>query len=232
MINIITVWPDNLDYPLFRLFLEKHPNVEVTIGITQKHMDLNLSDFILKNVRGSFIVRPEEGDWRDVATRQALERSAGEWVWFLEPDFFMKNPHQFLDLPSMGRDVYGFAQGNRLHPCCLMVKRDVLMKTCLDFSAKPPEYDHFGAVTQELMNTTNWGSFTDFGLVEGKDWYHHAGLSQNYTLAQQGKKPNYNLENFALYNRASLTAEVIQDPRYIELAQKTEEMIAPIGRFL
>lgn len=232
MISLIVTWPDNLDYPLFRKFLLDHPELNPVVAITPKYMELNFTDFILKHVSGSFVVEPGAGDWRDVAMKQALKRATTEWIWFLEQDFFFKDVDAFINLLSAGRDAYGIVQGNRLHPCSLMVKRDVLLKTSLDFAAKPPEYDHFGHVTQDIMRNYEWGQLAEFGLIEGRDWYHHAGLSQNYNLVQEGQEPNYNRENFLVYNRSTITPTVPQDPRYLALAQQAEEMIAPLARFI
>lgn len=235
--DLIAVWPNNLDYPLFRRFIKQNLGrfSKVIISMTEENMGIDFTPFLLESMSESFILQPEqaEGDWRQQATTKALLLSDSEWVWFIEQDFFIKDIDKFMTLTSRpDLDAIGFVDKDRLHPACLMVKREAMKRTSMDFAANPPHWDHFGHFTQDLMTSTKWAKLQSLGLEEGRDWYHHAGLSQNYKLTQQGLVPNYNIQNFLVYNANSRTDLVDQDERYIDLTHKAEKLLSAVKDFI
>ena len=76
-------------------------------------------------------------------------------------------------------------------------------KTSKDKSARPPAYDHFGLFFQEALRLSNSADLEQIGLHKGEDYYHLAGLVQNYH-AKPFHKPNA----FLTYNRLALDLPV------------------------
>jgi hypothetical protein len=140
-------------------------------------------------------------DWRNVCVNLALEKSTSEYILFVEQDFIVEDGFfgKLFKL-SEGLDTVGFVDHNRLHPACILTKRESLNKTSKDFSAYPPENDHFAIVTQQLMAQGNWKTLQDLGLTE---WYHLASLTFNIGLEEQGMPVQYRPDEYKLYKLLS-----------------------------
>ena len=238
-IDIIQTWPNNIDYPQHRLWLNRYAALfnKVLIYINEQNIEgWDFRKFVEEHVHDAIFPKevPVVGDWRNTATHECLKHSDAEWIWFIEQDFLMNNDFtDRIELAMKSFDTIGFIDHNRLHPACWLVKRDILEKTSKDFSAHPEEgLDHFAQVTKEARKETTWTTLEDLGLVEGRDWYHHAGLTSNYMLAQHGKKPNYNPEEFLVYNADSRYVPMAKNSQYISLTHKVEDLLTDIKKFL
>lgn len=242
-IDILTTWPNNLDYPLFRQFLMKNRHYfnQIIIYLNEQNMELNLTKFLKKTLRddvGAIVLLDDmekrgSRDWRDVATNESLPHSNGEWVWFVEQDFMIRKEFLPTVMSAMDRyEVIGFKDTNRLHPASLFVRRNIIDQTSKDFSPDPPQFDHFAKFSIECREKGNWATFRSLGLKEGISWYHHAGLSQNYILAQQMKVPNYAPQEFLVYNQASREINIPLNKEYIKLTHDVEHLLTKIKRFI
>jgi hypothetical protein len=162
---------------------------------------------------------PKPGeDWRNLAINAMLLQSYNApWVWFTEQDFY--------PLPGFwdevqrhekeGCDVIAAYQGNRMHPCCIFVKRQALMRTRRDFGITQDKYDHFYKFQEDVE-----GDDQKIGVINPATYYHHNGLSQNMTLLANGEQPNYESAKFAEWLNECLMATVPLDQRFIDLAAK------------
>lgn len=144
------------------------------------------------------IPRAESGqDWRNEAIDRALKVSDGDYVLFTEQDFLPTDNETFWSMVDCDLDdekeVITVLQGDRWHPCFLLVKRDLLEKTSKDFGVVTDRLDHFGKFQQELEEINPKLSFIQ------NCWHHMNGLSQNLYLLQAGENPNYNPKEFKKY---------------------------------
>lgn len=199
MIDVIVSWPQHIDYPLWRRFLNfnrKRFN-KVIIVFTQMNMGKDYRDYIKQQLSNVTFIDNDEvsGDWRNIAVNKGLKYSTSEWVWFTEQDFYPRTVF-FKQMEEKMKDnqVVGVLQETRLHPCSLLIKREILDKTSKDFSASPPEYDHFGKIQQDLLKLG-----AKVTTIDPEYWYHMNGLSQNIYLLQTGKEPNYQPQEFKTY---------------------------------
>ena len=60
------------------------------------------------------------------------------------------------------------------------------------------------------------------GFLEGKDYYHMAGFSNNYWVHQLGQ-PLYKPWEFLTYNTCSLQLPIKHEPYFYKLQQDIEE---------
>lgn len=243
--DLILTWSDNIDYPLFRHFINNYRQhfASINVYLSHKNMELNITNFLMDELsrmgvavnREPWEIESKARDWRDHAVNSCLQFCHSDWLWFIEPDFFIKDFNKFYETVKKnldGLDALGFIDANRLHPACLFFRRDKLEKTSRDFSAAPPKWDHYGQFSQEIFTKLRWTELYKIGLVDYVDWYHHGGLTQNYNLVQEGKEPNYNLNNFLVYNAASRTDLVTQCQQYLDLTHKAELLISDIKKFI
>lgn len=217
--DLLCVWPIHLDYPLYRKFL--HDNRErfakVIVVFTQMNTGKDYSEWVRQelNKDGVISIYNDEvlsGDWRNVAVRKGLSYSDAEWVFFTEEDF-IPDPNFWgefeIAMQTKSIDVIGVKQDTRLHPCCIFIKRSVLDKTSKDFSAHPPEHDHFGQIQKDLMNFDP--PLTAF-TINPKLYTHMNGLSQNLYLLMVGEQPNYEPEKFRKYCQKCLQLDLPIQP--------------------
>lgn len=227
--DIIVSWPRNCDYPLWRQFI--HDNRDrfnvVIVVFTETNQGEDYRAFIKEAMQKDWILfadAPQSPgkDWRTLAVNHGLIQSYNApWVWFTEQDFlpnagFWEAVEQY---ESLGVKAIGVKQGDRLHPCCLFLHRDIINSIKLDFSAKPPEYDHFGFIQQQLDGKIN-GSQMAMGLIGADKWQHMNGLSHNMTLVYNGDMPNYMPDEFNEYLRQTLKVTVGLDERYKKLVME------------
>jgi molybdopterin-guanine dinucleotide biosynthesis protein A len=224
--DVIISWPRNCDYPLWRQFI--HDNRQrfnqVIVVFTETHNGEDYRDFVRKAMAKDWVLFadnppvPPGADWRDVAVRHALLQSYNaEWIWFTEQDFFIDNPDDFFTtvnaLAEAGKDWVGVYDQSRLHPCCIFIKRPLLNVIKKDFGAKPPHYDHFGLIQQQIeeLSTIN--------EIKG-GFVHMAGLSHNMRLVTEGGLPNYKPDQFNMYLAKTLLVNVPLDQRYLKWANE------------
>lgn len=192
-------------------------------------------------------VRPHAGDedWRNVAVNEGLGISSSEWVWFIEQDFFIEDYYVIDDLFTATNtyDCIGFWEAERLHPACLLVKRDLIMKTRRDFGAY--EKDHFGRFSEDIvaqLGENYIGTFEKLSLVNEFNYYHMQGLTHNYNLIRQNDLGKvYKRDEFLTYNQLSTTLDVVVSDDYLEEVGNVEsklgeykenEMIIKMMKFL
>lgn len=210
--DLLLVWPDTIDFPLFRKWLreERKRFAKVIIVFSITNWDYpSVKNFIVNEMGNDDVIfletkQDDAGDWRDIAVNKALSVSDNEWVFFTEPDFFpTKNLWTELeDAPKS--DIYAVIQDDtRVHPCCIFIKRDLLNKTSLNFAAKPPFHDHFGQIQKDLASLK-----TKVATINPKLYYHMNGLSHNMFLIQGGKEPVYQPQEFKDYLRECLTLDI------------------------
>lgn len=228
--DIIVSWPRNNDYPLWRKFIKDNRTKfnEVIVVFTETFQGDDYREFVRKAMFKEYVhfvdsPLPNAGeDWRDIAVNQALLHSYNaDWIWFTEQDFLITDD-KFWDFvyqeAGNGREVIGTMDGQRLHPCCIFIKREALNKTRKNFGIIPGELDHFGLLQKDI-DKLNLDKFllTDGGQFGYK---HYNGLSQNWTLASRGEKPNYKIEEFIDYLEKCLKAEpeITLDERFKNVA--------------
>lgn len=230
--DLITVNATHIDFPAFRYYVRNNRSLfsSVIVALSEHCGKLNLGDFI----QGSMIADDVSvlaplpfgrRDWRDVATHHALSKCSSEWILFIEQDFIIKN-HSLLETTLNGDHfLVGFNEGNRLHPAFLMIRRDILLQTSMDFSARPPEHDHFGCIWKDLQRLGYSALLLeDLGFKSPVDWEHLAGITHNYTLLMTGSVPCYQVERFKEYNQYLLALDIEQDPRFLQVIQQASEL--------
>lgn len=224
--DIVISWPNNCDYPLWRQFIHdnRYRFNNVIIVFTETNTQPDYKDFVRKAMLRDwclFVQSPAPNsngdgrlDWRDVAVNAGLLHSYNaEWIWFTEQDFFTKN--DFWEHVKKGFDQYGAMgvyDGERLHPCCLFIKREVLNNTCKNFAANPPEFDHFGAIQRDLTGVPVY-------VIPQASYHHMAGLSHNWRQVAEGGTPNYKPEEFNNYLKSCLQVTVPLDPQWQAIAE-------------
>lgn len=226
MIDIITIHPRGLDYPVWRRQLRDYREYYNNVIVAFEGAG-TFEDFVRESVDGVFVdTFIGEGEWRDVAVNKALDKNNTEWVWFLEQDFFWKDKHfvETLLESTKTSDAIGFWEANRLHPSCLLVKKDFINATPRDFSPQPDVLDHFGKFSQSLSNIKACiKTLSELHLEPKKDWYHMQGLTHNYNLVRSGEVEKiFKRDEFLTYNYLAPRASVIQTEEYIALAELTK----------
>lgn len=228
--DIIVTWPRNTDYPLWRQMIRDNRNLfnEVIIVFMETNQGDDYRQFIRDAMfqdHALFVESPpvESGrDWRDVAVNAGLMHSLhSEWIWFTEQDFFFKDITDAWEaLGNIDKEPFDFVgvkEGERLHPCCLFLRRSVLPKISRSFGANPPEFDHFGRVQKDLDLLQAKGV-----IIHHEDYVHMAGLSHNMRLVSDGQQPNHQVELFREYLAKCLEVTVPVDPRFIALANSVK----------
>ncbi|MFE4707347.1 hypothetical protein [Peribacillus simplex] len=221
-IDLILLWPNNCDYPLWRQFIRDNRNRlnRVIIVFTETNVLPKFQEFVQKNMMEdnvTFITNRDHSgneDWRDVATNEALKYSDSEWVWFTEQDFIINDSKFWQDVQQLATveksiavfQDFGAPSGalRRMHPCCWFLHKTILSQIKKDFSAKPPEYDHFGCIQKQLHEK---GILT--AVIPENTYLHLNGLSHNWYLIQNGQKPiDYNPGQFKLWLTECLKVRV------------------------
>lgn len=230
--DVIVTWPNNCDYPLWREFVRanRHRFEDVIIVFMETNQGHSYKEFVKKAMAADGCIfldeptRPAAEDWRNNCVNFGLKYSKSDWVWFTEQDFFPQNNFwQRLDEITKTSLWGGVMVADRLHPCCLVVHKDVLENTHKDFSARPAEgYDHFGRFQSDIerLNVTHgyWGE---------EDWIHYNGLSQNFNLMSQGLQPNYHEREFADYLCKCLDVSVDLDQHFVIIVREYLKTLAP-----
>lgn len=232
--DVIAINAVHVDFPMFRYQIRQYRHLynDVIIGFSNHHRSMYLKGFIkeaMKNDHCTFVndIKNLEGkDWRDVAVNNCLEKSTSSHVLFLEQDFIIHNPEVLKFALSDLDKTVGFREEklDRLHPAFLLVSREKLEKTSKDFSAKPPDWDHFGKLWIDLESQGEKPVLLeDTQFQSPQDWEHMAGMTHNYSLLTEGQPPNYRVERFREYNKELLNLDIEQSPeflRYIRIATK------------
>lgn len=219
-ITAIYIWPNNCDYPHVRAFLQRQKLLGVYVVITQSNGIYDRTKFITEQLQKyATVVKAQSSqlDWRHAATMQALQATKSDYVLFIEQDFNLtiyNDWHKVQQFSDSGGSVLSVYDGTRLHPCFLLVRRSILdalqQAGHLDFSANPPEHDHFGDVQKRLEARYKITTLDDLGI----QYSHMAGLSHNLTLWQTGRTVTYKPRQFYDYLRSTKKLNVPLMPDY------------------
>jgi hypothetical protein len=193
--DLIISHPKDVYYTLWvqQLLRDRHLFNKVIVIITQFSTDRDYVGEVQLRL-GNAIIRPyrtTKHDWRNSSVNTALSFIDSDWVLFSEQDFFTKEGF-YEDLFGKVND-FGFVgtrdmqEQNRFHPACLLVKKDLIKQTTKDFSIIPDKGDHFSLFTKELEALTTFGELEK--LTSYTDWFHMAGLTQNYRLQSDFFQP-------------------------------------------
>jgi len=202
----------------------------VYIALTQDENPPNISQFIItrpeyKDVKWIHPQKnPQITDWRDLAMKEAMAQISSEYVLFLEQDFLIKD--QFvLNKIIDNLDTYDFIyyqEGERIHPAFFLTKTNNVRRSSMDFGAHPPEHDHFGGIVNS-MPYENKADLKDLGFWPDVDFYHIAGLTQNYHVYKMGQAM-YKMDEFLTYNSGCLKLEMTQEPMFYSLCEEIERV--------
>lgn len=212
MLSCLVLWPDSFDYPLFRKNLpELQEKVDEVIICFTKHGNHSLREWIKKNTSGVKFINEEdssyiEGDWRNKATNYLIDKAKGDWILFLEQDFFIRDYDRFFEKVKQAQKTYGlisFKEADRFHPAFFLIERQILEKITTDFSARGEGQDHFWYVSKQLEDRCDFVDLNILDLHNTIDWIHMGGLTENYFA----KKPYYKLDEFYAYNDACTQVE-------------------------
>ena len=224
--DVIVTWPINCDYPLWRQFIrdnrERFRNVVIVLMNT--HTSSDYRSFLraaMAEDNISFLETPLYGaseDWRNVSINAAYDylktSSTAEWVWFTEQDFFPREGfwEEVYSIAEEGADYIGIKEGDRLHPACLFIKKQILNRTHKNYSVVPNVSDHFFLIQKDLENMDLFRA-----LCSPDHYTHMAGLSHNMSLLERGEAPNHNVEEFIKYLRMCMKVKVPLPEHFIEL---------------
>lgn len=227
--DLIVCQPSHVDYPLFRYNLKRFRRYfeNVYITLTQDSITPDLRPFLIETMQDVTFVRPPEAadrpDWRDRAVREVLINfSKSEWVLFMEQDFLIKDASFFEKvLNTQEHDAVLYMEGPRIHPAFALVRRAVVGRTSMDFAANPPKYDHFGLFFKQLADSCTWMELEDARLVEKDDFYHLAGLTQNY-YCFLNNQPLFKPKEFLTYNHYAIRLPIVHNTSFRELGKRID----------
>ncbi len=214
--DIIVAYPRHLIFPLWNKYIRENRDrfAKVIVIMTDMSVDADYTQY-LKDWFGNdniTIVANDpvaaKDDWRNVAVNKGLRLSDSKLVIFTEQDFLPNEGFwQYLKGLMTISNVISYFQDGRMHPCFILAPRDIIELTSKNFSAKPPDHDHFGQFQKDI----EYFSFylqDEFEVVIGKiqpdQAVHMNGLSQNLYLLQIGEEPNYRPDDFKEYCRKCL----------------------------
>ena len=218
--DIILVWPRNSDYPLWRLFIRKERERfgKVLVVFMNPQSGDDYREFVKQAMAPDNITFIESAtaeelgsnDWRHAAIYKALPLVTSDWIWFTEQDFFPKADFfNELNKLFMSYPIIGIKEGDRLHPCSLFIRKDLIGKTGKNFGIVKDTSDHFSIFTKQLYNLNERVAFIDKSL-----YMHMAGLTSNLSLIEKEEQPNYKRDDFYKYLKASLIVPVPRHEKY------------------
>lgn len=226
--DIIAQWPVNCDYPIWRYFIKSSREKfgKIIIAFTETYSSDDYREFIKWSMRNDNIIffdggSPEKGqDWRDMEVNKGLLLSDSKWVWFTEQDFFPTGKKFWNEIymkHEKGFDLIGVTQGERLHPCCIFVKREVIEKTRKNFGIVPDKSDHFFLFQKDIERLNIKRAY--LGDEKVYQYKHLNGYSHNWRLIQEGGNPVYKAEEFlaSLKFALDIENEVPLSPRWKEV---------------
>lgn len=240
-IDILTQYCIYNDYPLFRLNLARYRDHfnKVILYPSRHHGVIDLEAFAKKTIQETWVdpVAIDYGveDWRQAETTPMLQHSDGDWLLFMEQDFFVDNWEKlFTDVEKEienGADAIGWWNETAfpyLHPCFFLLKREMFEKTQKDFRAHPeiPGCDHFAMLTRDVERLGGKiVTLQSLGWENWKNAFHLGGLTYVYQDWKDDGSGSFgvgNPEAFFVYNYWSRHANVLQNTRYLDLSVKVE----------
>lgn len=245
--DIIMQWCVYVDFPFWRLWLKKYRAKfnKVILYPSRQHGVIDLEHYIEEQVpetwiTGDVINWTEPGlDWRQREVTPCLQEIESDWILFMEADFFCDNWDKlFLDIEKAMEtaDMIGWWSPSvfpYIHPCFLLIKRELLNKTNKDFRAHPEidGSDHFAMITRD---TEKLGAkivkLQDLGWTEPEHAFHLGGLTYPY----QDFKGDETIigckypEMFATYND-KLISDWDSHPDFKDLARQMVKVLEEKG---
>lgn len=236
--DLITCWPRNCDYPIWRYFIHTHRKKfsKIIIAFMDTQDSFDYRDFVRFAMANDepTIIEPDPvasgEDWRNVQTNKALTYSDNEWVWFTEEDFIATSGVFWEEIyykVEMDFDLIGITQGGRLHPASIFCRRSVIDSTRRDFSVIPGIGDHFIKFQQDVEKMNIKRAY--LANEEVYQYKHFNGFSHNWRLVQEGGYPVYHPEEFIQALRFSLDIEKVigLDQRYKKIVV---DFLSSIGK--
>lgn len=223
--DLIEVWPTHVDYPLHREFLRDNYKRfdKVIIALTNMQTPWNISTFLKNNIAHALFLEPDpptsKYDWRSKAVNRALGVSHAPWVWFTEQDFVVTDPLFWESaehkIEREDLDTLIYVEGERPHPACWFVRRELIEETSRNFGLVPDQGDHFSIFFREL-----YGADAKIGYLKQNDYFYHMnGLSQNMYLLQSGQEPNFRIPEFKNYLRKCLNCSVPMQDEFVTMVK-------------
>ena len=229
--DLIISWPRNADYPVWRQMIKDNRLMfnNVIITFTETHQGDNYIEFVKEAMFKDFVQfivsRPLNSgeDWRNVAVNEGLFHSLhSEWLWFTEQDFIPKEGFWDFVKRNEDADVICVKDQERIHPCCIFIKRTTLNNLSKNFGIVPNELDHFGIIQREIE-----AKGYKITVIPSNLYHHMNGLSHNLSLMVAGGDPNYHPDEFNDYLVDSLLVKVPLSPGYRAIV---ERYLTKIGR--
>lgn len=231
------------DYPIYRQLLAKYRDKfnKIILYPSRHHGVIDCEEFLKKTfpetwVTGHTIDWTTPGiDWRQVETEPCVELSDAEWILFMEQDFFVDDWDKFwkdIEIAMKYSDMIGWWNPSvfpYIHPCFLLIKRELLDKTQKDFRAHPEidGCDHFAMLTRDTEKlSANITKLQDLGWKDWENAFHMGGLTYPYQNWKGDGTDHFGVaspEAFMIYNYLSRQAPVEQFPPYIELSLEIEK---------
>ena len=235
--DIVMQWCVYCDYPLFRLFLKKYRDRfgKVILYPSRQHGNVDLEDFAKKAMPETWVNPVEidyaKQDWRQAETEPCLKLSDSEWVWFMEQDFFTSNWESLFAsievLEKQGIEMTGLwnpTHYSYIHPCFLLMKRELLEKTNKDFSAHPEinGCDHFAMITKDAVRlNAKIATFKE----DWENYFHLGGLTYPFQNWKGDSTDHFGVKNpeaYYVYLNEARKVDVEQSPEYLKESAEIE----------
>lgn len=242
IVSQICVFNDN---PIWRAHIKKYRSKfnKVILYPSRHHGVIDLEEFWRKVfpetwVTGHTIDWTMPGiDWRQAETEPCLELSDADWILFTEADFFVDNWDKLLidiEAAMQTSDIIGWYNQTAfpyIHPCFLLVKRELLEDTKKDFRAHPEidGSDHFSMITHDALRVgAKLTKLQDLGWIDWENAYHGGGFTYPYQNWKGDGTDIFGVaspEAFMVYNYFSRKAQVEQSPLYANLSLEIENRL-------
>ena len=185
-----------VDFPLWRAWIGKYRSKfkKVILYASRHHGVTDLEDFWRKSLPETWVSTNIDWitpgiDWRQAETEPCLALSDAEWILFMEQDFFVDDWDKLwsdVEKTMESADLIGWWNETHfpyMHPCFLLMKRELLDKTNKDFRAHPEINggDHFCMITQDAIRLgAKIIKLQDLGWTDPDHAYHLGGLTYPY----------------------------------------------------
>lgn len=209
------------DYPLWKKLLKKYRDKfgKIILYPSRHHGFIDQEEYLKATLPETWIdpvaIKYGVEDWRQAETDPLLVHSDAEWILFMEQDFFVDDWDKLwikVEEAMKNSDAIGWWNETAfpyLHPCFLLIKREILDKTQKDFSAHPeiPGCDHFAMITRDLeMLGAKITKLQDLGYENWVNAFHLGGLTYPYQNWKGDGTDRFGVGNpiaFYAYNEAS-----------------------------
>ena len=197
MIDVISQICVFNDYPIYRQLLTKYRDKfnKIILYPSRHHGVIDMEEFMRRTFPETWVTGHEIDwttpniDWRQAETEPCLELSDAEWILFMEQDFFVDDWDKLwkdVEKAMETSDMIGWwneTAFSYVHPCFLLIKRELLEKTHKDFRAHPEIYgcDHFAILTHDVQFLgAKITKLQDLGWKEWENAFHMGGLTYPY----------------------------------------------------